>query len=210
MIAGMMRVLTVGLVLLVAAMFMLPRPSRQPAPEVATYLPRPLVIPDVPLLGDDGAPRGLDLFRGRYSLLFFGFTHCPDVCPLTLQMLAQARAEIEATHPDLLPQVVFASVDPARDTPERIRAYADNFDPAFVGFTAAQAALVPLTKALGVAVQKHEHGGESYNVVHSSTVYIVGPDANVIAVSSAPHDPKTLAADFLKVRSLHEASRPAA
>jgi protein SCO1 len=199
----MLRVLVVGLVVLVAAMFLLPRPSSSP-PTTATLLPEPRALPPVELVDAAGRPAGLETFRGRYSLLFFGFTNCPDVCPLTLKVLADARAELAARAPNAVPQVVFVSVDPGRDTPEKIAAYLGNFDTSFVGVTAEDARLAPLLSALGVTVEKHRHGGESYNVVHNSTVYVIGPAAEWIAVSSGPHAAATIAADFLKVRQRHQ------
>ena len=105
-----------------------------------------------------------------------------------------------------MPQVVFVSVDPSRDTPEKIAAYLQNFDGAFVGLTAADARLAPLLKTLGVTVQKHQHGGENYTVVHNSTVYVIGPDAELIAVSSGPHEAATIAADYLKIRQRYQAA----
>lgn len=203
----MLRVLVVGLVVLVAAMFLLPRPSRSP-PATATVLEQPLALPTVDLIDAAGKPASLDTFRGHYSLLFFGFTNCPDVCPITLKILADTRAELVARAPNAVPQVVFVSVDPARDTPEKIAAYLQNFDPAFLGLTADDAKLSPLIKALGVSVEKHNHGGESYTVVHNSTVYVVGPDAGLIAVSSGPHIPATLASDFLKIRQRYRSAHP--
>jgi cytochrome oxidase Cu insertion factor (SCO1/SenC/PrrC family) len=201
----MLRVLVVGLVVLVASMFLLPRPGSSP-PANATLLPEPRALPPVELVDAAGRRADLDAFRGRFTLLFFGFTNCPDICPLTLKVLADARATVAARFPDSAPQVVFVSVDAARDTPEKIAAYLRNFDPSFVGVTAADAHLAPLLKMLGVAVQKHEHGGENYNVVHNSAVYVIGPEADWIAVSSGPHDPAVIAADYLKIRRHYRAA----
>jgi protein SCO1 len=204
----MLRVLIVALVVLVAAMFLLPRPSSIP-PETATLLQETLALPAVELVDANGEPAGLETFRGRYSLLFFGFTNCPDVCPLTLKVLAEARTELAARSPNAVPQVVFVSVDPARDTPDKIAAYLRNFDDAFVGVTAGDEKLAPLLKALGVTVEKHRHGGADYNVVHNSTVYMIGPGADLIAVSSGPHVPATIAADYLKVRQRYQIAKRA-
>jgi protein SCO1/2 len=201
----MLRVLVVALVLLVAAMVWMPRPDRGEPPANATILPQPRALPEVALIDQTGADFRLESPRGELSLLFFGFTNCPDVCPLTLEVLADARAEIAERVPEAAPRVVFVSVDPSRDTPERIDAYLRNFDPDFIGVTAADDALAPLLKALGVTVEKHEHGGASYNVVHNSTVYVLGPDASLVAVSGAPHDAATIAADYLKIRARHRA-----
>jgi protein SCO1/2 len=125
---------------------------------------------------------------------------------LTLKVLADARAKIVAEAPENVPHVVFVSVDPNRDTPEKIAAYVQGFDPEFIGVTASEDTLRPLLTTLGVTVEKHEHGGESYNVVHNSTIYVVGPDGQWIAVSSGPHSPTTIASDFLKIREGHLAS----
>jgi protein SCO1/2 len=204
----MLRVLVVGLVVLVAAMFLLPRPSSAPL-KSATLLQEPLALPPVALVDAAGMPADLEAFRGKFSLLFFGFTNCPDVCPLTLKVLADARAQLAGRYPNAVPQVVFVSVDPSRDTPERIAAYLRNFDGAFVGLTAADSRLAPLLKALGVTVQKHQHGGEDYTVVHNSTVYVIGPNAELIATSSGPHEAATIAADYLKIRQRYQAAHRA-
>jgi protein SCO1/2 len=197
--------LVVALVVLVAAMFMLPRVDRTP-PAGATLLPQPLALPAVELIDTSGSRVDVGALRGRFTMMFFGFTNCPDVCPLTLKLLADARAELAKRAPQAIPDVVFVSVDPARDTPPVIAAYLENFDRAFVGLTAPEERLAPLLQALGVTVEKHRHGGDSYTVMHNSTVYVIGPDAELIAVANAPHDAATLAADFLKIRQRYRAT----
>jgi protein SCO1/2 len=107
-----------------------------------------------------------------------------------------------------VPRVLFVSVDPNRDTPERIRAYLQRFDPEFEGVTAADAELMPLLTALGVAVEKHEHGGGNYTVVHNSAVYVLDRETRWIAVSTAPHDPKVVAGDFLRIRQRSPSGPP--
>jgi protein SCO1/2 len=204
----MLRILVVGLVVLVAAMFLLPRGERGAPPQTATVLPAPRELQDVSFVDKTGQPIRLGDLEGGFSLLFFGFTNCPDVCPLTLQVLAATRAEIAARAPNLVPRIVFVSVDPNRDTPERIAAYLDNFDSEFLGLTASDDALAPLLAALGVAVEKHEHGGANYNVVHNSAIYVLDPNADWIAVTTAPHDPKVIASDYLRIRQRRQRSTP--
>ena len=199
----MLRILVVGLVVLVAAMFLLPRAQRGAAPQNATALPEPRPLADVRFVDASGREAHLSDFTGGFTLLFFGFTNCPDVCPLTLSLLAQVRADIASRAPRLTPRVLFVSVDPNRDTPERIAAYLNGFDPEFSGATARDAELAPLLQALGVAVEKHEHGGANYNVVHNSAIYVLDPNAEWIAVSTAPHDPKVVASDYLRIRQRH-------
>jgi|SRR5688572_16992543 len=199
----MLRILVVCLVVLVAAMFLLPRGQRGAPPQNATELPQATALADVRFVDQSGRETHLSDLKGDFTLLFFGFTNCPDVCPLTLAMLAQVRADIASRAPRFTPRVLFVSVDPNRDTPERIAAYLNGFDPEFLGVTAPDAELEPLLKTLGVAVEKHEHGGANYNVVHNSAVYVLDQNAEWIAVSTGPHDPKVLASDYLRIRRRH-------
>jgi protein SCO1/2 len=155
-----------------------------------------------------GGETQLSNLKGNFTLLFFGFTNCPDVCPLTLSLLAKVRADIASRAPRLTPRVLFVSVDPDRDTPQRIAAYLNGFDPEFAGVTAVDEELAPLLKQLGVAVEKHEHGGANYNVVHNSAIYVLDDNADWIAVSTGPHDPEVVASDFLRIRQRHAGGRP--
>jgi protein SCO1/2 len=204
----MLRILVVVLVVLVAAMFLLPRSQRGEPPQTATVLPAAQPLADVRFLDKTGRETHLRDFKGNFTLLFFGFTNCPDVCPLTLSLLAQVRADLVSRAPRFTPRVLFVSVDPNRDTPERIAGYLNGFDPEFEGVTASDAELAPLLKQLGVAVEKHEHGGANYNVVHNSAIYVLDENAEWIAVSTGPHDPQILASDFLRIRRRNAGARP--
>jgi protein SCO1 len=206
----MLRILVVGLVVLVAAMFILPRGQRGEPPRTATVLPEARPLPDVRFTDKAGRETKLSDFKGDFTLLFFGFTNCPDVCPLTLSLLAQVRADVASRAPRLAPRVLFVSVDPHRDTPERIDAYLKGFDPEFFGVTASDAELKPLLEQLGVAVEKHDHGGANYNVVHNSAIYVLNPNAEWLAVSTGPHDPQVVASDYLRIRQRYSGGRPGA
>ena len=205
MIGPLLRILVVGLVLLVAAMVLLPRdrrpPAATPATEVATVLPQRLPLPDVALTDHAGARFTTADMRDGYRLLFFGFTHCPDICPLTLQVLATVQRELDVRAPELKPQVVFVSVDPRRDDPQRLRDYLGNFDAEFVGVTGPEEALEPLLRALGVTVHTQEIDGERYNVIHNGTVFVVGPGAEVVAIfGGSAHDADAVVSDYLRIR----------
>ena len=200
MLGPMLRVLIVALVLLVGAMLAMPRAVPPPEPANATVLPRAMALPELTLTDADGEPFTKTSLEGRFTLMFFGFTNCPDVCPITLQVLASTIERLREDAPENVPDVVFVSVDPFRDTPDRIRAYLRGFDPGFIGVTGPDERLEPLVTKLGVGVEKHEHHGEHYNVVHSGVVYVIGPRAEWIALSSAPHVPETIASDFVKIR----------
>jgi len=165
-------------------------------------LPTPRVIADFRLLDQQGRNFSLDNLRGKWSLLFFGYTHCPDVCPSALYDLRQVEDRLRQADSGIAAhQVVFVSVDPERDTPERMREYVSYFDPDFLGVTGDTAQLVPLTRQLGVAwrIEEHEPGSEQYTVDHSASVLLMDPSGRLYGVFPAPIDPQSLAADLLQV-----------
>lgn len=198
----MLRILVIGLVVLVAALYLIPREGDIVAPPAAaTVLPEPRDLPDLAFVDRKGEAFGVDRLAGDYSLMFFGYTNCPDICPLTLQVLSQALDEIAARAPNLVPRVVFVSVDPQRDTPERIAAYVGAFHPDFIGLTATDEALAPLLGTMGVMVHKDVQDGEAYNVVHSGTIYVLDSDARWVALfGGSDHDASVIASDYLRIR----------
>lgn len=204
MIGPMLRVLVIALVLLVAIMLAtigLRRPL--PQPETASYFETPLALPEFSLRDTDGEAFTRDDLRGGFSLLFFGFTNCPDICPLTMAALASAYRELESgdTPP---PAVVLVSVDPNRDSPERIADYLRRFDSRFLGATGEQTALEPLLRALGVSVMFREFPDRpGYSVTHNGTIYVVGPGAELIATMSGSPTPAEIATDFRRIRDLY-------
>ncbi len=208
MLGGMLRILLVGLLVLVVALMLVGRDARTPpAPEVATMLPEARALPAVTFIDDEGRPFSTGEMAGDYTLLFFGFTNCPDICPLTLQVIATAKQRILAGRPDAVPQVVFVSVDPGRDDPATIKRYLDNFDSDFVGLTASDDALAPLLADLGVTVHKTEIEGETYNVVHNGTIYVLDPAGRWFALfGGSSHEAGAVANDFLRLRQLHAAA----
>jgi protein SCO1/2 len=120
------------------------------APQTATLLPAPGDLPDFLLLDHEGNTIGRDVFAGHWSLVFFGFTHCPDICPLTLQVLADARKQLVEAGADELPQIVLVSVDPERDTPELLGQYVSYFGDDNLGITGELTEIRKLTGGLGV------------------------------------------------------------
>ena len=207
----MLRIIVVALVLLVAAMVMIPRnratPPTNAGLQAATVLPEPRPLPEFTLTDTAGREFTRASLRGRHRLVFFGFTYCPDICPLTLQVLATVVDEIAARAPELVPEVVFVSVDPERDTPARIRDYLRNFDAQFVGVVGSEAAVEPLVQALGVTVHKVETDGRQYNVVHNGTVFVVDPDASLVAIfGGSSHVAEALVSDYLRIRGANVAA----
>lgn len=119
-------------------------------------------------------------FRGRYMLVFFGYTYCPDVCPTELQVMTAALDQLGAEADRIQP--VFVSVDPARDTPEVLKAYVGNFGPRLVGLTGTPEEVAAIAKAYRVYYAKA--GGSSsstdYLMDHSSIIYLMGPDGRFV------------------------------
>jgi protein SCO1 len=125
----------------------------------------PRVAPDFSLKGSNGSELKLSGHRGKVIVLAFGFTSCPDVCPTTLGVLAQAHKLLGAQGKDL--QVIYVTVDPQRDDASRMRSYLAGFDPTFVGGTGTAAELAAVREAYGIFA-KSKNVGSSYTVAHSS------------------------------------------
>ena len=161
-----------------------------------TALSPPMPVPKFVLVDQDGREFDNAQLRGRWSLLFFGFTNCGDVCPTTLALLAQVTKVVGDLDEAKRPQVVFISVDPKRDTPEAIKKYLHNFDPTFKGATGAQNDVDTLTGALGVpsAIRPLDNG--AYAVDHSAAILAVNPNGELSAVFTPPHTLNTLVADY--------------
>jgi len=142
--------------------------------------------------------------KSKWSFLFFGFTHCPDVCPTTLAVLARARDNIAKNTvgaEDI--QFVFVSVDPNRDTASKLRQYVDYFDTTFLGVTGDNAQLGNLAGQLSAAYQVAiTPGMENYPVYHTAAVFLLDPRARYHAVFTPPHDAGAISKRFKVVREL--------
>ena len=159
--------------------------------------PDPPIIPPLNLMRDDGTAFHLADLRGKWSLVFFGFTHCPDVCPTTLGILAQVHTALQKVPAyGEQGQVVFVSVDPQRDTPAQLANYLHYFHMDFIGVTAHEAELKPLTRALGVLFMKVAQGGPQYSVDHSAGVFFIDPAGRLVSVLTPPHTAELLIARF--------------
>jgi protein SCO1/2 len=171
-----------------------------PALERATLFETARPLPAIALQDQAGRAFDLDRMRGRWTLLFFGFTHCPDVCPTTLALLAGVRRQLADLPSGAMPQVVLATVDPARDTPEALARYVAHFDPSFTGITGSPDAIGAFTRELGVAVMIGLPAADgSYTVDHSAAIFLIDPDAAFSALFSTPHDGATIARDYRRI-----------
>jgi protein SCO1/2 len=173
-------------------------------------LPEPRGLPDIALVDEHGARFPVDDFAGSWSFLYFGYTYCPDVCPLTLLELANVKRELAAELPMERVRFYLISVDPRRDTPERLREYVSYFDPAFRGLTGSPEALLELaTAASSVFFVPEGQGADNYLVDHSSNVVLLNPSGRLQAILTPPHSPEQLVRDFLRIRALVAGRRSA-
>jgi len=165
----------------------------------ATVLAPTRPLPEFTLTDQAGATFDKSRMRGHWSLVFFGFTHCPDVCPTTLAMLAQAEKKIAAAPAAIAPQVVLVSVDPERDTPEQLATYVKFFSPTFTGVTGPVTSIDAFTRALGIPVARTQLPNGDYTVDHSAAILLVDPEGAMHAVFSAPQSADLIAADYRRI-----------
>lgn len=181
---AIVAVVAIGTGAWLSSLVMAPAPSLS----TATVLPAPADLPDFSLVDQNGSTIGRDVFRDHWSLVFFGFTHCPDVCPLTLQVLASARQQLAAAGQQPLPQIVLVSVDPERDTPQVMKQYVGYFGDDVVGITGELDEIRKLTNGLGIFFEKSRLDDEDYSVDHSAVVIVLNPEGQFQALFSAPHE----------------------
>ncbi len=188
--------LTVILVVAVAAVggFWLAHRLDHSAPALTsgTWLPQPRDPGEFSLIDQNGTEFTAARLKGAPSLVYFGYTHCPDVCPVTLLQLAQVVKS--GVVPGL--RVVFISVDPARDTPTQLAQYVHAFDPDFIGLTGSAAMLSTVAGRIGVAFQRVDLPGGDYSMDHSSTIFLMDARGHNVAVFNAPYDVKSLTRDL--------------
>ncbi|HUG03813.1 MAG TPA: SCO family protein [Steroidobacteraceae bacterium] len=160
--------------------------------DAGTVLPEPHPVAAFELVDHEGRAFDRQALAGRWSLVFAGFTHCPDICPMTLATLGELGRRLGAASPRL----VFVSVDPERDTPARISAYLRHFGPDLVGATGSPAAIGSFMRDLGLAQVKVPGVGGDYTVDHSAALVLLDPQARVAGYFTPPHDIGLLAADL--------------
>ncbi|MGB5738017.1 MAG: SCO family protein [Woeseia sp.] len=195
------RQLTAGIILvlvLAALLAILATVSRDDPPSLmnATLLPEPKPIAEFALFDDAGMKFDQAALLGRWTLLFFGFTNCPDVCPLTLQQLASVRAELLQRGQAPVPDIVFISVDPERDSQATLAAYVAHFGEGIRGASAALPALQQFTSDLGIFFRREPGPPQSYQVSHSAAVLLVNPRGELHAILSAPQNTAALVNDL--------------
>ena len=153
-------------------------------PDSYQPLPTPITINDFSLYDQNAKTIGHDQLKGQWSLVFFGFTYCPDVCPTTLAELNQVASKLG----DKTPQIVLLSVDPERDTPEQLKSYIEYFNPAFQAWSGEQDQISNLAKTMHIFFDKQPLG-DSYTMDHSSQVVLVNPQGQYAGFFPPPLKP---------------------
>lgn len=167
-------------------------------PIAGTNIDQPQPVPEFHLINGLGRPFTNHNLKGHYSLLFFGFTHCQSICPLTMAMLTQLYTDLKAEKLPL-PQVIFITLDPKRDTAKAVNAYVKAFNPNFIGLTGPSAGIHQLSKQMGVVyiqAQQSKASDNNYQIDHSGTLYLVNPEAKLVAIFSPPHDEANIKQDY--------------
>jgi protein SCO1/2 len=165
-----------------------------------TFITPSRELPDFSLIDQQGRPFGSADLRGHWSMLFFGYTNCPDLCPTTLATLAAMEKRLRAAKAPVRPQVVFVSVDAKRDTPAQMAKYVPYFDPEFIGLTAAdQPSIEAVAKKLGVSVVIEPAADGRYAVDHSGDIFVLDPDGRLAAILSGPFGVEALQGDFQRI-----------
>ena len=198
-LAAVVTIVAVAAGILSARWLLQHQTGGQSALTTGTLISPPRPLPPIALIDQDNRPFAADRLRGGWTLLFFGFTSCPDVCPVTMSALAQTKKLLTDLPESLRPRVVMISVDPERDTPERLVAYVKAFDPSFVGATAAKPAIDEIAQRMGVLVATRPLEGDNYTVDHSTSVFLIDPDGALRALFSAPHTPQQIADDYRRI-----------
>lgn len=152
-------------------------------------------VTDFTLTNQDGQPVRLSDYRGKLVVLFFGYTHCPDVCPTTLARLNRVMRELGDEAKGL--QVLFVSVDPERDTPARLKQFLSHFNSAFVGLTGQAEEVAAVNMAFGVYVKKEEVGSAAgYLVTHTARIYVIDRQGRLVLTFPADAAVQDIAADL--------------
>ena len=163
-----------------------------PALKAGVFEP-PRQAPELALRGSNGAELKLSTYRGKLVLLSFGFTSCAAVCPVTLATLTQARKLLGSLADSV--QVVFVTVDPERDDPQRMKTFLAAFDPTFVGATGKPEALEAVRRSYGVSARKIPMA-DGYLFDHSSSIFLIDAEGRLRAMMPYGHDAKDFVHDI--------------
>ena len=194
-----------GFVAITGGLFVYQKTARptMPPPDLPILWPNPKQIHEFALHDQQGVDFDLERVKGKWTFWFFGYTHCPDICPITLSVMNEVDSKL-ASRPALreLTQTVFVSVDSARDTASRLGQYVQFFNADFVGATASDEDLSALARQFGILylLRPADDAGD-YLVDHTAGVLLTDPQARFVAVFSAPHSADTVNEQFRQIEA---------
>lgn len=202
----------IGLALMVlgvlAARYILGPHQQQGLPDdlKATYLQQGKPITGLNLIDYNKQRFDETRFKNRWTFMFFGYTNCPDVCPSTMLVMKSVWAKLPAEAKAApTPQMVFVSVDPDRDTPEKLKSYVKFYHPDFLGVTGKADQIDILTRQVGVLYGfDDDPDGKGYTVKHSAQIILVDPAGNMRAVFSPPYKVDDIVRSFVRIRDYYK------
>ena len=178
----------------------------QPPLDIAgVYLPEAKALDDFSLVHQSGQAFTRDDLKGHWTFIYFGYTYCPDACPMTLGYFNSVQNALADRNIDQNVDFMLVSVDSKRDTPERLGEYTAYFNPKFYGATGDPQAIAQVARQFGVYYDFPDgQEGDDYPVDHSSYVFLTDPEGRLQAILAPPHLPDTMVADFVKIRDHYQ------
>lgn len=214
LVAALAGAVLIGLSTVLIPKFIGPAATQAPVYNTEAFrpMPGPIPVPNVALTDMHGKPFTAENFKGKWTFLYFGYTLCPDVCPVELTALAHVAQDLRAQPPSKPVdwQMVFISVDPDRDTLEKIKQFVTYYDPAIIGATGTEPMLRDIATPLGAGWEKTglemdngKMAGGTYFINHTTTIFLVNPAGQMVAVFPTPHNPSLMATAFKQWISHH-------
>lgn len=176
-----------------------PAPLEFQAQMGVSIISPPITLPDTNLIDQEGSPFHLKSLKGHWSLLFFGYTHCPDICPTTLTNMNQVAKT--AGNEDI--KYIFVTLDPQRDTPEKLKEYVHYFNTDFIALTGDKKNIDQLAEAVGVIYEFSNNDSNSYEVNHYSAILVVDPQGRLRAHILPPHPASKMVNVITKIRDYY-------
>ena len=166
-----------------------------------TLLEKPRNLSEFTLLGSDNKPFNNDSLNGHWTMAFFGFTSCGSICPTIMAELSKMYNLLESKGQKSLPNIVMISLDPKRDTLDKLASYVKAFHPSFYGASGDEVSLNKLTAEVGIAyakiTKKDDENSEGYDIEHTGTLILLNPKGEIAAFFTTPHNASLLAEDYM-------------
>ena len=168
------------------------------------FWPSPKNIQPFESIDQLGQSFGLDQIKNKWSFIFFGYTHCPDICPITMSVMAETYKQLKTEYKDL--QIIFVTVDPVRDTTEKLAAYVTYFNEDFIGLGGSTEMVNSLTRQIGIAYYlNNEESSDNYLVDHSASIFLIDPKTRMVGKFSPPHETEKTINQFKNIRQFIDA-----